>query len=174
MVGQKNGLAGLLHREFPKLLTFHCVCHRLALATVDSCNETKYIEEVHNHLRQVWQLLENSPKKMAIFIKIQAHVNGLNLSELGKQQIATKLQKACKTRWLSFESSVSSVIKCLYPLLLNLKDSATAGGLYKKMYNCKFIGAIYMLHEILPILSILSKTYQKGTAKGSVYQADKI
>ena len=28
MPGEQNGLAGLLQREFPMILTFHCVCHR--------------------------------------------------------------------------------------------------------------------------------------------------
>ena len=63
MTGEQNCLAELLRKEFPKILTFHCVCHRLALATVDTSKEEdiKYIDNVHNYLRQVWQLLENSP-----------------------------------------------------------------------------------------------------------------
>ena len=32
MVGRKNGLAGLLRKSLPKILTFHCICHKLALA----------------------------------------------------------------------------------------------------------------------------------------------
>lgn len=168
MTGEQNGLAGLLRRDFPAILTFHCVCHRLALATVDTSKEddVKYIDNVHNCLRQVWQLLENSPKKMATFIKIQANVNTVQLSAKGKKAVATKLQKACKTRWLSFEASVKSVKKCIYPLLLALKEleseSATAGGLYKKMYSGYFLGTLYLLGEVLPILSTLSKTFQKG------------
>ena len=115
MTGEQNGLAGLLRRDFPTILTFHCVCHRLALATVDTSKEAdmKCIENVHNCLRQVWQLLENSPKKMATFIKIQANHNKVSLSGKGEKAVATKLQKACKTRWLSFEASVKSVKECL-------------------------------------------------------------
>ena len=30
MVGEKNGLAGLLRRSNPQILNFHCSCHRLA------------------------------------------------------------------------------------------------------------------------------------------------
>lgn len=49
-----------------------------------------------------------------------------------------------------------SVKKCFYPLLLALKhlepESATAGGLY-------FLGNLYLLSEVLPILS---KTFQRG------------
>ena len=176
MTGEQNGLARLLRREFPMILTFHCVCHRLALATIDTSKEEdmKYIDNVHNCLRQVWQLLENSPKKMATFIKIQAYVNK------GEKAVATKLQKACETRWLSFDASVKSVKKCFYPLLLALKhqepESALAGGLYKKMYSGYFLGTLYLLSEVLPILSTLSKTFQKGELsythiKGSINYA---
>ena len=76
MTGEQNGFAGLLHRDIPAILTFHSVCHRLALTTVDTSREedVKYIDNGHNCLRQVWQLLENLPKKMNTFIKIQANV----------------------------------------------------------------------------------------------------
>ena len=137
----------------------------------------KYIDNVHNCLRQVWQLLENSPKKMATFIKIQANVNKVHLSGKQEKAVATKLQKKCKTRWLSFDASVKSVI---LPLLLALKhlepESATAGGLYKKMYSGYFLGTLYLLSEVLPFLSTLSKTFQKGELsyahiKGSINYA---
>ncbi|PFX18615.1 hypothetical protein AWC38_SpisGene17016 [Stylophora pistillata] len=87
MTGEQNGLAGLLRRDFPTILTFNCVCHRLALATVDTSKEAdmKCIENVHNCLRQVWQLLENSSKKMATFIKIQANHNNVSLSGKGEE-----------------------------------------------------------------------------------------
>ena len=168
MVGEVNGLAGQLRREHPALLTFHCVCHRLALATTDGLkdNELSYVNEVHRYLRQLWQLFENSPKKTALFMKTQAEASEIMVSTKGSKILSVKLKKACKTRWLSFESSVSSALRTLYPLLLCLKemehDSAAAGGLYKKMYNAKFVGALYMLSEILPILTVLSKTFQKG------------
>ena len=93
MTGEQNGLAGLLRRDFCTILTFHCICHQLALATVDTTKEDdmKYIDNVHNCLRQVWQLLENSPKKMATFIKIQANHNKVTLSGKGEKAVATKL-----------------------------------------------------------------------------------
>ena len=80
--------------------------------------------------------------------------------------MATKLQKACKTPWLRFGASVKSVKKCIYPLLLALKElepeSATAGGLYKNMYSGYFLGTLYLLGEVLPILRTLRKTFHKG------------
>lgn len=48
--------------------------------------------------------------------------------------------------------------------LRQLKDEdAVACGLLSKVKTAKFIGAIYILNAVLPILSSLSKTFQKGT-----------
>lgn len=169
MVGEKKGLAGLLRQDNPAILTFHCVCHKLALATTDACSENsmKYINDVHDLLRQTWQMFEKSPKKTAVFLKTQANVNTAVLSERIKKRAVHKLKKACKTRWLSFEQSVASAKQSLYALLVTLKelesDSAVASGLYKKMYCAKFLAAIYLLSEVLPILSALSKTFQQGS-----------
>lgn len=85
------------------------------MATVNTSIEEdmKYIDSVHNCLRQVWQHLENCPKKIGTFIKIQARVDKVHLSEKGEKAVASKLQKAFKTRWLSFEALVKSVKECI-------------------------------------------------------------
>ena len=41
-------------------------------------------------------------------------------------------------------------------------NDATAAGLLKKMKNAKFIGALYTLAEILPVLSSLYLTFQRS------------
>ena len=178
MVGEKTGLAGRLRKKFPKILTFHCICHRLALATVDTLGgDVKYISDAHDWLRQLWQLLENSPKKMATFIKVQLRLQETQLENEGtatteaerlkKEKERTtiiKLKKACKTRWLSFDASVRSIKKCFLAAMLALKEinAPQALGLFQKMHNAKFIGTIFMLSEVLPVLTQLSKTFQKG------------
>lgn len=81
--------------------------------------------------------LGKSSSFLVTFIKIQANVNMVQLSTKGKTAVATKLQKVNKPPWLSFQASVKSVKKCIYPILLALKElepeSATAGRVYKKM-----------------------------------------
>jgi len=43
-----------------------------------------------------------------------------------------------------------------------LRTDALALGLLKKMKTVKFVGTIYILKEVLPCLSALSKTFQAG------------
>jgi len=71
MVGKNNGVAAKLRQRNSKLLNMHCVCHRLALARTDTCQELKYTREVEDVLRKLWYYFHNSPKKMACFLKCQ-------------------------------------------------------------------------------------------------------
>lgn len=95
----------------------------------------------------------------------------IQISSGNKKKLAKKLKKkkkACKTRWLSFDKAVN-VVKANYEgILLTLQEldesnDVTAGGFLKKMKTIKFIGVIYILSDILPVLSQLSKAFQKGT-----------
>ena len=84
-----------------------------------------------------------------------------------KVKATGRLQKACQSRWLSFDASVKAV-DTEYPALLQtlyaLKPTdATALGLYTKVKDATLIGTVYGLSEILPHLSTLSKTFQRGT-----------
>ena len=88
------------------------------------------------------------------------------VNEKGRKIVAQKLKKACKTRWLSYEKSVSSLpseFEAVLQFLHMFADSqATAAGLLKKVHNAKFVGSLYILGDVLPILSELSLTFQSG------------
>ena len=103
-----------------------------------------------------------------------------SMSEKSKEKLATKVQKACRTRWLPLDKSVESVCRNLPALLQTLrwyqnKDSTpTAIGLLKKFLKPDFIGVLYILKGILPVLSILSKVFQKGSISfSSIFPAIK-
>ena len=120
-------------------------------------------------MRQIWQWLENSPKRMAAYLKIQANLKKMSMpSGKGEKVLTKKLSKACTTRWLSFDDSVKA-IKQEYITILSVlekfdaENDATSGGLLKRVKDQKFLGMIYVLAEILPILADLSKNFQEGT-----------
>ena len=88
------------------------------------------------------------------------------VNEKGRKIVVRKLKKACKMRWLSYEKSVSfllSEFEAVLQILHMFADSqATAAGLLKKVQNAKFVGTLYILGDVLPILSELSLTFQSG------------
>ena len=165
MTGMRNGLAAKLRSLNNKMISFHCVCHRLALSCIDANDEASYISVVETILRQLWKFFENSPKKSSKYLKIQlAYKSITQITGSAKKKV---LRKSCRTRWLSLDRSVEGVYLDFVPLTQTLQHfseaDAVAAGLLSKMRTPKFIGAIYVLNQVLPVLTTLSKTFQKET-----------
>ena len=157
MTGSRSGVATKLKELNPQLVNFHCICHRLALACTDTLSSVSYINSVLKWLSQLWYMFQNSPKKMAVYLKTQAEMKVLTLStEKACSQVSRRLKKACTTRWLSFDASVKAVYAdylALIHTLNSLKDGdATCLGLFTKVKDVKFIGTVYILSEVLPHL----------------------
>ncbi|XP_072171557.1 zinc finger protein 862-like [Diadema setosum] len=170
MTGATGGLAALIKQENKEMISVHCICHRLSLACTRSTDETNYLPVVETILRQLWKFYENSPKRTAQFMKTQLEYKAAVTPTLmgeAKKLVVRKIRKACRTRWLSLDHSVQGVFHDFAPLLLSLnhfaEKDAVATGLLKKMKTAKFLGAIHILKEVLPILSTLSKIFQYGT-----------
>ena len=69
IVGKNNGVAARLKQTAnSKLVSIHCICHRLALACTDILGDISYIKQMQLWPLQLWRLSENSPKKLAVYI----------------------------------------------------------------------------------------------------------
>ena len=73
---------------------------------------------------------------MAKYLKTQLALKKVNLSKSTTKTVASKLKKACRTRWLSLEASVKAVFQDYEAVLQTLdyfeNSDATASGLLKK------------------------------------------
>ena len=169
MTGSRNGVAAKLRETVPTLIKIHCICHRLALACNDANGSLTSISQVETVLQQLWSFSENSAARSAIYVQITSEMKKLeSMSEKSKEKLEKKEQKACRTRWLSLDRSVESVCRNFPALLQTLrwyqnKDSnPTAIGLLKKLKKPDFIGVLYILKGVLPVLLTLSKVFQNG------------
>ena len=171
MLGRNNGVAAKLKAIAPSVIAVHCVCHRLALACADSNQELSYIEKVTAYLTELWKLFEYSNQKMAVFMKTQLNLINLQLLPSVKKKTAKKIKKACKTRWLSTDSAVRSAVEnypAIIQTLLKLEGKcATSAGLLRHMNTAKFLSTMYILRSVLPILSDVSKAFQRSVVNFS-------
>ena len=92
----------------------------------------------------------------------------LELKEKSKQILVKSMKKACSTRWLSFDKSVAALYQEYEAVLHTLQaleegGCATAHGLLKRLKEGKFIGVLFILKDVLPVLSNLSKAFQGGS-----------
>ena len=168
MLGAHNGMVAHIRKKVPDLVNIHCVCHRLALACVDTCKELTYLMTEERLLNQVWKFYDYSPKKTAKLVMVQMELLKLLPTEQMAQakKRVKKAKKAAATRWLSHKASVESM-KQEFVAHITVFDffkesDATACGLLTQTRNHKFIGAIYIMDAVLPPLAILSKAFQFG------------
>ena len=171
MTGKHNGVGARLQKVCSIMVRSHCISHRLALACSDANDTVKYIQTIEVTLRQLWKWLEY-PKRCSAFVKVCVTLQKIKLAndDPAKQKklsksLAVKIQKACRTRWLSTGQSVSSICRNLVALMQTLRqfkdDDATAQGLLQRMNNTKFVGAMLLMNAVLPHLNTLSKLFQK-------------
>ena len=71
------------------------------------------------------------------------------------------VKKATRTRWLSTESTVDGIFLNFLPLTQTLqvyRDQCdpVAINLITQISSARFLGAVHLLHEVLPVLSHLS------------------
>jgi hypothetical protein len=174
MIGKKDGLGAKLKNMNKCLIATHCVCHRLALACTDTNSNLKCVGNAETYMLQLWKLFHYSPKKMACFLKHLEGYRSLVLESSEKKKCVKILKRACKTRWLSFEASVTAAMEDLIPLVQTLSElsesDAAAYGLLKKMHSAHFVGLLFILHAILPILGKISRIFQKSYLNFSTVQ----
>ena len=94
-------------------------------------------------------------------------IKQLSASNGGKKKLQKRFQKACRTRWLPTEKAIEGVYEDYEAFLQTLRvfqesRDTTATGLLQQTCSLKFLGTAYLLQEVLPILSHLSKTFQEG------------
>ena len=53
MVGEQSGVAAHLKEVNNRVITFHCLCHKLTLACTDTTSDINYIKNVELWLRQL-------------------------------------------------------------------------------------------------------------------------
>ena len=97
-----------------------------------------------------------------------------SLTEKKKKNYVKLLKKTCRTSWLSLHAGVDAAFGEYRGLIYTLKEmqndkasSSTASGLLKKISHYKFLGTLYLLKNILPSLTRLSKMFQTKNLKFS-------
>ena len=133
-------MAARLKRRQLILTSFHCVCHRLALAAGQAGKEVAYI---HNKfkptLSQLFYFYQNSSVRMS----------GLKAIEKLLETPELKLKKPADTRWLSHENACQTLVKVLPAVCVTLgreaeeRGDALALGLSKAIRSYYFMASLY-------------------------------
>ena len=127
MSGCRSGVAKRLTDRFPKLLSIHCVNHRLALAAAHAADDIPYLIRFKATVQILFLFYQNSAVRTA----------GLHAIQEVLDDPVIKLKQAKDVRWLSHESAISSILCTMQSLIISLeregseRDEPAAIGLVK-------------------------------------------
>ena len=153
------------------MFSIHCICHRLALACADTCDDYKFIRNAEEISIELWRVFKTSPKRLHICMKVTLSTKEFDsLTEKKKKNYVKRLKKTCRTRWFTLHAGVDAAYGEYKGVIYTLEEmqndkasgSATSGPL-KKIIHYGFVGTLYLLKNILVCLTGLSKTFQSGS-----------
>ena len=98
MQGQNLSVAALFRKEIPDLLTMGCVCHTFDLIMKAACK--KLPDFLEKMIRGAYTVLSRSPKKRKEYEFVQEMCN----------ESVLRLLNVAKTRWLSLQLSVETIL----------------------------------------------------------------
>ena len=157
MIGRHSGVATRLKAVQPVITSIHCVAHRLALAAGQAGDKVKFIADTFKPtLKQLFYFYENSSVRLSALKSIQEL---LETPEL-------KLKKPLDTRWLSHDAACQTLMKIFPSVIMSLEceavehGEALAVGLSKVVKRYNFIAMLYMMCDVLPKVSRLSRVFQ--------------
>ncbi|XP_066298487.1 zinc finger protein 862-like [Branchiostoma lanceolatum] len=157
MIGRKGGVATLLKVDNQTMINIHCVAHRAALAIGQAGGRVKYIGETFKpNLLSLFLFYNNSSVRSEGLKEIQEVLNDLQL----------KMKQPKDVRWLSHDSATSALYRSIRSVLVHLNSEMNKGvvmatALWGWLHTYKAIATLYLLCDVLPQISSLSKIFQQ-------------
>jgi hypothetical protein len=108
MSGCKKGLSTLVVKENSKALYQHCCGHKLNLGLGDAVKESPEVFATVNMNNLIYDFVEGSAQRHALFKHIQGNVH------------ATTLKNLCATRWGDRLTSFKAIVETYKEVLLFL------------------------------------------------------
>ncbi|XP_070549445.1 zinc finger protein 862-like [Ptychodera flava] len=164
MTGKKSGFVAQMKKENPHVVGIWCVNHRLALSVGDTVKSLQWLKRYEGTVQQINKLFEYSPEKTRKLEQISDQYEATFSSDRRK-----KFVRPAATRWTSHERANDAIYHGYEVLLQTLHyfteearvPDATAAGLYTFCRKYMFIGTVYILQTVLPIVGKLARLWQK-------------
>eukprot|EP00731_Ephydatia_muelleri_P030129 Em0021g652a len=115
MVGRVSGVASRLKVRQPRLVSVHCINHRLALAAAHAADNIPYLKRFKETVQSLFLFYHNSAVRMAGLHAIQEILNDPII----------KLKQAKHVRWLSYDAAIGSVLRTLPSIIVSLECEGT-------------------------------------------------
>ncbi|XP_067659505.1 zinc finger protein 862-like [Haliotis asinina] len=160
MMGNRSGVAGKITREAPYVVPVHCVAHKLELSVLDAVMgllPLKIFEEV---LKQIFKFYHNSPQMRRELKTISQifETDLVHLSDVKNVRCFASKERAVR----ALRTSLHSVIQHFETVATGrTEQSSKAKGWLAKIKTVTFIKTLFILLDVLPLLTEVSLVFQK-------------
>lgn len=163
MLGKKSGVATRLMEQYPHLLTWHCMNHRLELAVNDAVENVTAINHFKSFIDQIYSLYSQSSKNQRELMSAAKEVES-QLKRIGKiltvRWVASSF-RTVKAIWDSFTALHQHFITASMDMQRDGKDRSRYKGLALRLASPQFLTDLGLMYDVLHELSNLSLELQK-------------
>ncbi|KAJ4944222.1 hypothetical protein JOQ06_012767 [Pogonophryne albipinna] len=162
MLGVKSGVGKLLQDDFPGIILWHCLNHRLELAVDQALDVTGGTKDFQAFMDSLYSLYSQSPKNMRQLSEC-AHNLDIALRRIGK---------VFSVRWVASSWRAVSAVWQSYPALAqhfretseddtrDSRERAKFKGLLSKLCSINFLKSLALMADVLTELKNLSEILQ--------------
>ena len=159
MSGPYRGVASRIQAENPRVLYVHCMAHSLNLCLQDSASGSKCVHEALSLTSDLANFIRASPKRLAIFEKLQADLN----------PDAHSLKPLCPTRWTVRTAAIQAIVENWNVIIAELEviqsdctgePSRKACGLLAMMDKFSVFFGLRLSHLVFSAAEQVSKRLQ--------------
>ena len=163
MLGCNSGVGTRMQKDFPKIIIWHCLNHRLQLALDDFVSDIKQLNHFKSFMDKLYRLFHQSNKNQ---IKLSIVAKNLDVE-------VRKIGRVLGPQWAACSLRSAMAVWKDYPGLVNLfSQDENFRGLLLRLLNINFLKDLSLMIEILQELNLLSTALQARAV--TLPKADKL
>ncbi|XP_050516420.1 E3 SUMO-protein ligase KIAA1586-like [Diabrotica virgifera virgifera] len=174
MLGKKSGVVEKLLQQFPNIVPWHCMNHRIELAVSDSINDVGAINHFQMFMDKLYTLYSKSPKNQRELAECASELD-LQLQKvdriLGTRWVSSSF-KTVMAVWYGYQALYSHFKKAQEDKNRTTTERAMYGGLIRRLTSTQFLSDLAIMYDILAELTMVSECLQNREA--TVVYADKL
>ncbi|XP_075040070.1 E3 SUMO-protein ligase KIAA1586-like [Mixophyes fleayi] len=151
MLGRKSGVSTRITKDFPNIIIWHCLNHRLQLVLDDSIKEIKQVNHFKIFLDKIYTIFHQSNKNQIELTKISEQL-GIEIIKIGR---------ILGPRWAACSLRSTLAVWRAYPALHHyFSSNAKYLGMATRLKNIFFLTYLALMIDILHEISLLSNALQ--------------
>ncbi|KAJ6657829.1 hypothetical protein lerEdw1_001879 [Lerista edwardsae] len=151
MLGRKSGVSTRIAKDFPNIIIWHCLNHRLQLVLDDSVKDIKQINHFKIFLDKIFTIFHQSNKNQIELTSISEDL-GLEIIKIGR---------VLGPRWAACSFRSAMAVWRAYPALHQyFSSNPKYSGMAARLENIHFMTDLALMIDILQELDVLSRGLQ--------------